>query len=147
MAFKRKASGSMVDISSVKRRSGGGWVNVSNVYKRSGGAWVKVWPVGTPISITGATSYFSSGTVGGIARSKSATSALSVSGGTGVYTYAWTFLSGYGVTLANLNSTTILNPTLTATVPANDGYYATLRLTVTSGAATATYDVYFELNN
>lgn len=97
-----------------------------------------------PISISGATSYASSGTVGGVGRTKSATTALSVSGGTGTYSYSWTLVSGDAVSVSN---TGVLNPTFSASITPDQGTYSTYRLTVTSGAATATYDVNISLNN
>lgn len=149
----------MVDVSAVKRRSGGAWVNVSNIYKRSGGAWVKVWPTIAPIVISASPSgiyYSTSGSIGSKIVSSGFSPAITVSGGTGTYTYAWTKLSDYDSSAGgssgptSINNASILNPSFTSTLSSPSGNVgartSVWRLTVTSGSETATkdYNVYLE---
>lgn len=136
----------MIDVTSVKRRSGGTWVAISAVYKRLSGAWVQVWPTDPPISITGSGSYNSTGAVGGVSRTKSITTALSVSGGNGTYSYSWAFVAGSGDNVVP-SSTTILNPTFSEFLAPDASRLGTYRLTVTSGSQTATKDITYNLAN
>lgn len=147
-----------------KANFGSGWVNAKPVvrngtntgwqdaeaYTRNDAntAWIQVWPTTTPISITGATNYFSTGAVGGHGRSKNATTTLSVSGGTGTYSYAWTKTTEFGDgTATSCSNASILNPTFSSFIPADGSQNSDWRLTVTSGSATATYDVNIDLTN
>lgn len=159
----------------IRYEFGGGYPIYASQYYRGGGLVPNI-PAnyGVPTSGTIATSHFYGATnatppvigsksdvyysTAGSTGSKivSAASTLSVSGGTGSYTYSWSILSEYdssaggASTALSLSSTTVLNPTFTSTCSAGSGLIgsrsAVCRLVVTSGGLTDTFDmnVYLE---
>lgn len=135
MAYKRKASGSLVDVASVKRKSAGAWVAASTVKKKISGAWVTVWSLlsvstgvvsrtwtNSPASSTPATRTFST------------IDSVTASGGDG--SYSWARVSGSTSITANAPSaaTTTFQA---ANVPIGGGVSAVFRVT----SAGATQDV------
>lgn len=149
MTAGRRSSGANNSLTIGKRRAGGVMVDIANGYRRQSGAWVQIWSSAPPISISGATNYYSSGTVGGFARTKSATAALSVSGGNGSYSYSWakTGESLYTATATNCSDGSILNPTFSSSVQPDGSAESDWQLTVTSGSQTKTYNIHVSLSN
>ena len=132
MAFKRKSSGSFVDIAAVKRRSGGAWVNISTVKRRISGAWVTVWSSLT-VSTTNVSRTFTNSPASNsqATRTFATTASVTASGGDG--SFAWTRISGS--TLITATSPSAATTTFTVTnLPIGTGVSAVFR--VTSGGAT-----------
>ena len=135
MGMKRKASGSMVDITVRKRRSGGAWVDVTSVKRRVGGAWVDVWPLNLTLSSPNATGLHVNSPASNIPANRTVTTGtVTASGGT---TYTWAYLSGDSSITANTPSSA--STSFSASIPIGGSKNAVFR--VTSGSLTADVNV------
>lgn len=131
MGMKRKASGSMVDITVRKRRSGGVWVDVAAVKRRVGGAWVDVWPLNLNVSPTTANGFHVNSPASNIPANRTVTTGtVTASGGT---TYTWAYLSGDSSITANTANSA--STSFSASIPIGGSKSAVFR--VTSGSLTA----------
>jgi hypothetical protein len=143
MTIKRRASGAWVTPTAIKRRSGGAWVNVSSIKRRVSGAWVTVWSAVMSLSAspTAIDASKANGTV------YTGTVSMTVIGGIGPFTYAWTWFSGgTGISISSATSATC---TLSSGPFTNVIKSGTLRGTATdtgNGNATATVDVPVSIN-
>lgn len=109
--FKRRLSGSNIDLGFLSRRAGGGWSGLSSLKRSSGGAWV--WIYSTPDVTAGG-----GGAATGAGSSSSGTTTRGVTatpGGTdsGSRSYSWTYVTGdTGITFNAGSAFTDQNPTM-----------------------------------
>jgi hypothetical protein len=135
MAFKRKSSGSFVDIASVKRRSGGAWVGVSTVKRRVSGAWVTVWS-SLSVSTGNVSRTFTNSPASNSPATRTFATLTSVTASGGDGSFAWTRVSGS--TLITATSPSAATTTFTVTnLPIGTNVSAIFRVT----SAGATQDV------
>lgn len=148
MALKRWDEDAFVDLTILKRWDGASWVDLTVAKRWDGTSWINL---GGFAGSFGAT--ISPGTASGLIVSdllnvtvtSNSVTATPV-GGTGPYTYAWTWLSGDSAVAAN--SPTSASTTFSAIVPKWDSREATMRVTVTDSlSATATADIFVMLRH
>lgn len=85
-----KNGGSFTAVNQPYVKNGGSWSPVLNVWVKTGGTWTLTW--------TGFTTDLSPTTLGGFGTGHSVTTTdpcvVTVTGGAGPFTYAWTYVSG-----------------------------------------------------
>lgn len=134
MAFYRKSGTTNVAPTTVKRRSGTTWVNVQTIKRRLSGAWVTVWT-----SFTASANNVNGGTVPvGSTTQNIGTSTCSASGGSGTYTYAWSYVSGDTFTMS---STTSVNCTFSHTNKISGAYVGNYKCVVSDGTSSITCNI------
>ena len=125
---------------------GGAWVpNIpayANVPTSGPISLANFYSTGLRVSVSPISEIFFAAEPAPLTRSFNAYSGVSVAGGS-VSTATWTHISGPAVVVSNPN---ILNPLFSATLYKNTSLNSVYRLTVTSGAMTATADltIYWE---
>lgn len=134
-------------MANLRRRAGGSWTAANTVRRRQGGAWVTVWTSTPPLQASAPAAY------GNVFYNEpapsstyvSASTTLSISGGTGTYSVSWARVSGDAI-IALGSGANSLTPWWGATVQKH-GYYAAIwRATISDGVSTITRDVLVELS-
>ena len=98
------------DLESIEVGVGGVWKNVSEVYVGVGGAWKLVHQnaaAPSSVSITGGTETCTVETPGGSCTSNLTLTPTINGGSGGPYTYAWTLVSGSGLTNTSTSGSTL----------------------------------------
>ncbi|MDO4708250.1 MAG: hypothetical protein Q4B94_00235 [Pseudomonadota bacterium] len=134
-SIRIRQGGSFVPASAVKIRQGGQWVDASRLMLRQGGQWVQVWTREPPLTINNAEDLHG---VRGVRP------AITLSGGSGSYSYVWSRVSGEPYDVSNPNA---LNPEFSVPDTKYGFFAATYRLTVTSGSQTKTADILIQIDN
>lgn len=134
-SIRIRQGGHFVPASAVKIRQGGQWVDASRLMLRQGGQWVQVWTREPPLVIQGIEELY------GV---RGARPALTVSGGSGNYTYAWSYVSGELYDISNHNA---LNPEFSVPDTKYGFFTGTYRITVSSGSQTQTADILIHIDN
>ena len=147
MTMKRWDGSAYVDISTAKRWDGSAWVDLTIAKRWDGSAWVDITLPGGgggTLSITASLNPVTTEFVEGADELTASVTSYAVTctatGGTGPYTYAWTYVSGASSVLCNSPSSN--TTTFEAIIYREASRSAVWKCTVTdSAAATASVNV------